>query len=692
MHDDDGHFGAIEVGAAIAAAGAAFDLVPLNTTGGGATQLTVNVNVTTGEEPIPFVPGARTGHDNFVEDWDSYIGQEPLKAQLEVHMTAATREGKVLDHCLLASGMPGVGKGHDLDTRVLTPGGWVRIGDLIPGMQVMGADGYPTEVLDIYDRGVLDLYDVVFSDGSHVRCDGDHLWQVQSPKQRHNSQWQTRSVTELMSESLTNRAGQSRWYVPMVYPVRHPSVDLPVPPYLAGVMLSNADFTKGVIALNKADRDIAERCEIPLVEYPAHTSLRFRPERAQDLLRALGQLGVSSGNKFVPEVYLTAALEDRQALLAGLLDCDGGVRSGRGLAQFHTTSKQLALDVQDLVESLGGTARLRDIARGDEIRVEINIWENPFRSTRKAARWNRPTRGPSRSIKAIRHVGEAPVRCIRVAAADHLYVTERYLVTHNTTLARLIAAEMGAPNVVMLVPPFSKETLFEALLSLKRYDVLFIDEIHKLADQGPRASENLLTALEEGKLYMADGVHELAPFTLIGATTDADKLPETIIDRFPIKPYFQAYSMPELVRITKNFADFYGVQLLPETMVAIAKACRGTPRISRELVISARDLQLYHDRFATAREVLDFKEVTDDGLTRQHKAYLGNMYKYFGRPGLNGMEYVAGEASLMSLLRENKKGIARLERYLIETGLLDKTSRGRILTPAGIERAKTFAV
>jgi Holliday junction DNA helicase RuvB len=275
---------------------------------------------------------------------------------------------------------------------------------------------------------------------------------------------------------------------------------------------------------------------------------------------------------------------------------------------------------------------------------------------------------------------------------DHILLASGMPGVGKTTLARLIAKEMGG-RLTMLVPPFSKTALYEAAMQCGEGEYLFIDEIHKLADHGPAAAENLLHILEERVLYLEGGVHKLAEFTVIGATTDVDKLPETIIDRFPIKPYFQPYSLADLVKITKNFCNYFNTTLLPETMVAIAKASRGTPRIARELVVGARDLQAATNEWCTPALLYAFKEIEPDGTTRQHKAYLKAMYQFFGREEADGTyTYTAGEASMMSLLRENKQGINRLERFLIETGLLDRTPRGRRLTPLGEKRARQYVL
>lgn len=262
--------------------------------------------------------------------------------------------------------------------------------------------------------------------------------------------------------------------------------------------------------------------------------------------------------------------------------------------------------------------------------------------------------------------------------------------TGKTTLARLIADELGV-RCVMLVPPFSAAALHQAALGMNDGEVLFIDEIHKLADHGPRAAENLLHLMEDGVLYLDDGVRPLAEFCLVGATTDPGKLPETIIDRFVIKPHFEPYTAEHMVRIVKNFCNYYSFQLQPETMVAIAKASRGTPRVARELVRAAKALQTSTGEPVGPEQLLAFKRFEPDGTTPQHRAYLTALYRLFGRDSEHGREYIAGEAAMLSLLRESKTGLARLERFLLERGLIDRTPRGRRLTDRGVLAAYNYA-
>lgn len=273
----------------------------------------------------------------------------------------------------------------------------------------------------------------------------------------------------------------------------------------------------------------------------------------------------------------------------------------------------------------------------------------------------------------------------------HVLLASGFPGVGKTTVARLIAKTMDK-KIIELVPPFNIYTLVEAAKQLDDGDVLFIDEIHKLADTGKRGAEILLKIMEDHVAYMPDGqVIPLAEFTLVGATTDRDKLPDTVIDRFKVKPYFQPYTLPELGRIVMVFAfRHFAENQVPDLLaLSIAKACRGTPRIIEEMVLAAQDLELTMGKTATAEELLDFLEVEPDGLTRTHVHYLTALRQYFGRESADGgWEYIVGEKAIQEVLRETSQGIGRVERFLVERGLIDRTPRGRRLTAAGLERAE----
>lgn len=263
----------------------------------------------------------------------------------------------------------------------------------------------------------------------------------------------------------------------------------------------------------------------------------------------------------------------------------------------------------------------------------------------------------------------------------------------KTTAARMTAKSLGV-DIIELVPPFNVYTLAQAADALYDRDILFIDEIHKLADNGKRGAEILLKALEDKVIFLPNGeTVKLSDITIIGATTDRDKLPEPVLDRFKIKPYFQPYSIEELAEIAAVFTIGHDAldSVDVEMCVAMAKACRDTPRVIEEMVIGAQALRGAFGRAPSPSELLDFLEVEPDGLTRTHIHYITAMRQFFLRETADGdIEYICGEASMMQLLRETKQGIGRIERFLIERGLVDRTPRGRRLTALGVSRAEEF--
>ena len=280
----------------------------------------------------------------------------------------------------------------------------------------------------------------------------------------------------------------------------------------------------------------------------------------------------------------------------------------------------------------------------------------------------------------------------RDAALDHTLLASGMPGVGKTTMARLIAKTLGV-KIIEIVPPFNMFTLVAALESLGDRDICFIDEIHLLMMKR-RGGDMLLKILEDKVAYLPDGtVVQLNDITIIGATTDKGLLPKTILDRFKIKPYYQAYSHGELAMIAVDFAakDHSLAIVNNDLAFDIAGASRGTPRVIEEMIMAARDMSFAINRPPTSQEVLDFVEVEGDGLGREHVHYLTSMRKYFSQVTKdNTVEYIVGEAAIMQILMETKGGNAILERFLIERGMIDRTPRGRRLTARGIARAEAL--
>lgn len=362
------------------------------------------------------------------------------------------------------------GRAQPLSTPVLTPAGWREIGSLDEGDQVVGSDGRPTSVLGVFPQGRREVFRVTMTDGSSTMACAEHLWAVRTPSDKRGSR-QTRvlETREMMRELRTAR--RFRYELPLLTgPVEFPAQDVPMDPYALGLLLGDGCMmgsTNPVFATDDPElaEAIGERLEgieiVPksgLDHVPRNTSggrggvIVANP--VTDTLRALGLCGIRSSTKFVPEVYLQNEADVRLMVLQGLLDTDGGfvIQNDRTCRiRFSTTSPRLRDDVVFLVRSLGGVARSRSRRTEDKRAGSINGREVPnlsdsyvvdirlprgiipFRLRRKAETYARLGGGrPTRFIKSIDPVGVEETVCIRVAAPDHLYVTEDLILTHNT--------------------------------------------------------------------------------------------------------------------------------------------------------------------------------------------------------------------------------------------------------------------
>jgi intein/homing endonuclease len=334
-------------------------------------------------------------------------------------------------------------KGLRIDEQVMTPDGWKRNGDLTAGDFVIGSDGKPTEVQDVYDLGVKDVYRVYFSDKTFLDTTDDHVWELWEPCLNKSRIRSTASVSEELS--YINR--QSRFTtLPKVSPIQWPERDLKIDPYTLGVILGDGALTTGKCSISNPDTEVMDRVAATtrVVKVNQSSSSRCPMYRTPDLnndLRVLGLLGLGSHQKFVPEEYLYSSEQQRRDLLAGLLDTDGSTSNRR--IRFITTSSHLKDAVEHLVRSLGGRAEsrktdswystpegLRCYTR-DSWCVNIATNRNPFYLARKAAGF--VPRSINVRISAIKKIDPAPMRCIRVAAKDHLYTVKNCIVTHNTT-------------------------------------------------------------------------------------------------------------------------------------------------------------------------------------------------------------------------------------------------------------------
>jgi Holliday junction DNA helicase RuvB len=256
----------------------------------------------------------------------------------------------------------------------------------------------------------------------------------------------------------------------------------------------------------------------------------------------------------------------------------------------------------------------------------------------------------------------------------------------KTSLAHIVAAELGTSLRMTSGPALERAGDLVALLTaLEPGEVLFIDEVHRIARP---AEELLYSAMEDFRVDVILGKGpgataiplDLAPFTLVAATTRSGLLTGPLRDRFGFTGRMDFYSDEELVRVIVRSAGLLGVRIEDDAAREVASRSRGTPRIANRLLRRVRDFaEVRADGLVTldvAGEALRVYEVDDLGLDRLDRAVLGTLCRaYGGGP--------AGISTIAVAVGEEPDTVEEVsEPFLVRAGLLMRTPRGRVATPA----------
>jgi len=371
------------------------------------------------------------------------------------------------------------GKIQAFDSQIVTPDGYRNMGDLKVGDYVIGRNGKPTKVLGVYPHKNWEFYKVTFSDGVSCECGMEHLWNVNSWYQRCGKKYvkgsyskdgykkvyqpdhsfQTLTLKEIVDEGLyRNWAGKKiyNFKIPMCEPVHFNEIPVDISPYLIGYMIGNGNLKSGVITVGM--QDIKESSSLLkndkfdfniTTDSKRRNSLRFGNKLVNTLSKYYDINSVAH-QKYIHHDYLFNSLENRIELLNGLMDSDGTCQKN-GCSCYNTKSKQLAEDVKQLVLSLGGFATVREKKCGyfntkyNEYRdcgiqyeVTITLCDPTipiFKLKRKQDRViYRNKRKGERFIKSVEFSRVCDGQCIKVDAEDELYLTDDFIVTHNTSL------------------------------------------------------------------------------------------------------------------------------------------------------------------------------------------------------------------------------------------------------------------
>lgn len=408
----------------------------------------------------------------------------PLKQTLEKALVARGRDSHIsgistglddLDHMLsgmqnsdliILAARPSMGKAQPLDAKVLTKNGWKKMGDLKIGEELVAVDGAKSKVKGIFPQGKKQIYRITFSDGRSTECCAEHLWKV------YYRDWEEAKILDTSSiiNLLTKVRYQGRLWIEQFSGEFGSRKTMPIDPWVLGALLGDGNLCGGQIRFSSADSEMIkilskkigkgftvkyiDKYNYRIINSDGRTKVGVQgvvPNALKESLKKLNLWDVHSDKKFIPDSYFNSDYQTRLDLLRGLLDTDGWVEKW-GSIRFATSSKELAGDVANLVRSLGGLATIstkqptythKQEKKNGLPSFVINI-QHPDQKTffllsRKKSRLSDRQRQKRLTITSIKPTRKAEAQCIAVSHPSHLYITDDYVVTHNTALAINIA-------------------------------------------------------------------------------------------------------------------------------------------------------------------------------------------------------------------------------------------------------------
>lgn len=361
--------------------------------------------------PFDYVPDADCPRTRQWLAFTQYNNEDMVKV-LQAWLRAVLLSKHQIQMFLEVVGAAGAGKAQPDHALVLTADGWREIGSLVVGDYILAANGHPAAVMGVYPQGKKDIYKVTFDDGTSAQCCNQHLWQIHID---HNPAHEILTLEEIRKK------------------------------------LNNQSKTKS--------------CTISV---PINRPVQFRPERidqepyayAREVIEHLEQRKNQKNLNFVlnlnliPVQYRMNTVAVRLHLLQGLMDLAGEVDDKTGSCIFDCPSHSFAEDIVFIVRSLGGKARVHPITDNDggvvyKVFFEINPEFCPFRLNHdKIKKWRSVYSSfvPYKTIVDVEWVSRMEARCIYIDNPEHLYITDGYTVTHNTSFSNLCVALVGTQN------------------------------------------------------------------------------------------------------------------------------------------------------------------------------------------------------------------------------------------------------
>jgi RecA/RadA recombinase len=391
--------------------------------------------------------------DNILLTGNSIVDKKlitiPVSPSLDIVLNGGIPEGSFV----ILTGQPKCGKEMPLTSLIYTPDGPTTMGEMKTGMLVSTPDGGTAKVIGVYPQGKKNIYKVTFNDGSSAECGIEHNWTVAKNNRKNN--YITMTLEKIINEGLRYN-DRWKWKIPLAKPVYFKQKKkLIIDPYILGCLIGDGGLTQKTPRFTTSDSFIANKfkafCQkrglsfkyINNYDYSisgrAETNVLIKNTLTRDL-KKLGLMGRNSHTKFIPISYKYSSLNNRLSLIRGLMDTDGHNNKGKR-AEYSTVSIKLACDVRELLEGLGYsvilTQRTTQCNNKSFLSYRLSIHGNNinqlFNLPRKKTEHKRTKPDLHRTIVDIQKVSHEEAQCIEIDHKDGLYLTNHFIVTHNTT-------------------------------------------------------------------------------------------------------------------------------------------------------------------------------------------------------------------------------------------------------------------
>lgn len=401
----------------------------------------------------------------------------------------------------------GSGKAQPLTAKIKVPGGWSTMGEMYVGKEIIAKDGTISKVTGVFPQGEMQLYKITFADGRSTECCASHLWRVFYINTSVDKRWRVVNTLEILRLiSFPN----PRVYIDLIDNETTEDLDLPIDPYVLGLILGDGSISQNHISITKKDQFIFDEIrkilpdtlQLSLVNYK-NRCLTYRIIKSDlssfnniynEKLRDMGLMGKLSHEKFIPKQYLEGSYKQRLAILQGLLDTDGycsAIDKGASI-EFSSSSEQLALDFQYLIRSIGGIAKITSrnthyVFENKRVEARINYRmtvrvkkpSSLFRLPRKKERTNDNSQYCENLKLRVTSVAPIDIReaqCISIDHPDRLYITDDFIVTHNTVMSLFSIADYNKRAIIIIKPMFIEKWVedLEKTYKLSKGDVMVV--------------------------------------------------------------------------------------------------------------------------------------------------------------------------------------------------------------------------